>query len=395
VNRTLHIIAVVALCAPLAAGPSAAPEAPTPAETIAAARAGSARALGLAAREVARLGDQASADQLRQEARDLADNGDNDAADGDHRPAIRAYCGTIERAWKKVAAAYDTARARDKGRTPDAADALRRREHAFHTSLYAWAPWAAPPTFLDRIHAVGDLTQTARSAKLPGGGRTCCGPVSVANSLAWLAETGYPALAPDRKDRNAAVAALARTLSGAKYMNTSMKKGTGATGVIRGVRKLLAERKCTIKRLEYQGWRTHPKESGTGVAVPQLAWLKKALLGNSGVWLNVGWYTHDESTGDYERIGGHWVTLVGYRVELRKAGEATVLVLHDPGSRAGPKFANEFVLVEPITSGKLTGKQRGLPRSAAGYVKLTDGMHVRSSADAAILDGAVVLELAP
>lgn len=350
----------------------------------------------LAAEEAARLGDAALAGQLRQEARDLPGNGDDDGAEGDPPPTVRAYCDAIEQAWKKVAAAYDeAAQAREADGKTGEASQLRRREHAFHVSLYAWAPWAAPSVFLDRIQAVGDMTQTDRSAKMPGEGKTCCGPVSAANSLAWLAEYGYPDLAPDQSNRTLAIAALARTLSGPTYMRTHMKIGTGAVGVIRGVRKLLAERKCTIKRLEYQGWRGHPKESRTGVAVPQLAWLKKALLGNSGVWLNVGWYTHDESTGDYKRIGGHWVTLVGYRVELRKTGEATVLVLHDPSPKAGTKFANEYALATPLTAGKLTGKQTGLPRSAAGYFTLTEGMHVSSRAHAAILDGAVVLELAP
>jgi hypothetical protein len=35
----------------------------------------------------------------------------------------------------------------------------------------------------------------------------------------------------------------------------------------------------------------------------------------------------------------------------------------------------------------------GLPRSAAGYYKFTEGMHIKRGADFAILDGAVVLKL--
>ena len=392
-NRTSHILLLVTLCSPLAAGPATAPETPAPPRKVDTARAGAAKALAAAAREADALGDQTAGEAIREKAKALQGAGEQD---GDPQAVVRATCGTIEQAWQSVAAAYDAAvQARDADGKTDAANLLRRRKHAFHASLYAWAPWAAPPAFLGRIQTVGDLTQTDRSAKMPGEGKTCCGPVSAANSLAWLAEYGYPHLAPDRSDRAATIAAVARTLSGPKYMNTGMKTGTGAVGVIRGVRTLLTERKCTIKRLEYQGWRGHPKESGTGVAVPQLAWMKKALLGNSGVWLNVGWYTHDESTGDYERVSGHWVTLVGYRVELRKTGEVTVLVLHDPSPRAGTTFANEYALAGRLTSGKLTGTQTGLPRSAAGYFTLTEDMHVSSRADVAILDGVVVLELAP
>jgi len=395
-NRTFHILLLVAVCSPLAAEPAPAPKTPPPPSKVDTARAGAMSALASAAREAAALGDRTAAEEISKQAKTLAGNGGLSEAP---RAAVRAYCDTIEQAWKKVAAAYDKAaeaRATD-GKT-DKASQLRRRKHAFHVSLYAWAPWAAPSAFLGRIQTVGDMTQTDRSAKLPGGGRSSCGPVSAADSLAWLADFGYPHLAPGRADppdRRATIAALARTLHGPKYMKTSLTIGTGATGVIRGVRKLLAERKCSIQRLKYQGWRGHTKESRTGVAVPQLAWMKKGLLGNSAVWLNVGWYKHNEKTGDYLRTGGHWVTLVGYRVELRKAGEATVLVLHDPSPRAGMKFANEYALAVPITSGKLTGKQAGLPRSAAGYFKLTEGMHISSKTDAAIVDGVVVLELAP
>ncbi len=392
-NRTLPILLLASLGSPLAAEPSAATETSALPRQVNVARAGAPAALAAAAHEVDALGDRKAAEAIRKLVREIEGNGSRGVG---AQTTLRAYCDTIEQAWASVAAAYDAAaQARADDGQVLAADLLRRRKHASRLSLYAWAPWAVPRALLDRARTVPDLTQTAASAKLPGGGRTCCGPVSAANSLAWLARNGYPRLALGETDRTAAAAALARTLSGPKYMKTSMTTGTGAVGVIRGVRKLLAERKCVVKRLEYQGWRGHPKDSSTGVAVPQLAWMKKALLGSSGVWLNVGWYKYDKKTDAYERVGGHWVTLVGYRVERRKTGEATVLVLHDPSPKAGTTFANEYALAEPIASGKLTGKQAGLPRSAAGYFKLTEGMHVSARGDAAILDGVVVLELAP
>jgi len=49
--------------------------------------------------------------------------------------------------------------------------------------------------------------------------------------------------------------------------------------------------------------------------------------------------------------------------------------------------------MELIGSGRLTGKQSGLPRSAKGYYKMTGGMHVKKTADFGILDGAVVLKM--
>lgn len=124
-------------------------------------------------------------------------------------------------------------------------------------------------------------------------------------------------------------------------------------------------------------------------------WIKRGLSGRGAVWLHVGWYDHDASDDEYRRLYGHWVTLVGHGVREDGTPDASVLILHDPSPRAGVEPSNEFVLVEPIASGRLRGRNRGLPRAAKGYLKMTGGMHVRADADVGILDGVVVLELDP
>ena len=55
--------------------------------------------------------------------------------------------------------------------------------------------------------------------------------------------------------------------------------------------------------------------------------------------------------------------------------------------------SHDYTKVELIESGELTGNKIGLPRSAVGYYKLTRGMRIKSGADHAILDGAVVLQM--
>lgn len=98
----------------------------------------------------------------------------------------------------------------------------------------------------------------------------------------------------------------------------------------------------------------------------------------------MGWYKHDKKKDEYQRIGGHWVTLVG--------SKENQLILHDPSPRAGKKFSNEYVEYKKIESGKLVGNKTGLPTSAHAYIRLGEGMHIKKSADCAIIDGAVLFK---
>jgi hypothetical protein len=51
------------------------------------------------------------------------------------------------------------------------------------------------------------------------------------------------------------------------------------------------------------------------------------------------------------------------------------------------------VSFETLTTGRLVGKKAGLPAQARGYLRLGSGMHLHPKADAAIVDGVVLLEL--
>jgi hypothetical protein len=237
-----------------------------------------------------------------------------------------------------------------------------------------------------------DLLQTDPDGHLPNGGKDYCAPVSVSNSFIWLAENGFDNLAPKLKDRKKAQIELARTLGKKEYMN-SADDGTGMFGLFRGVSKYIKDKGYEHKYFKYQGWRNHPRELSFNVDIPKLNWLKKGLRGNSAVWLNVGWYKYNPKTNDYLRIGGHWVTLVGYGVDSHGKENSNILIIHDPSSRAGKDFSHEYVQVKLIKTGRLTGDKKGLPRSAKGYYKLRGGMHIKKTAGFAILDGAIVLKM--
>lgn len=253
------------------------------------------------------------------------------------------------------------------------------------------ASYVPPAVYSKKVASTPDLMQ--RNSKLTNSGISYCAPVAVTNSLAWLAAHEFPKLLPTRsRDMESAMLEVAGVLGSAKYMNTDPNKGTGCSGVMKGVSRYIRDRGYEYERLEMQGWRKHARAFPPVAAIPQLAWIKKGLIGKSAVWLNVGWYKYDQSTNEYNRIGGHWVTLVGYERDRRRK-DPTVLIIHDPAPRAGRSFSNEFVSVEKIQSGTLTGEKAGLPRNAEGYYKLGSGMHLNKKADVAILDVTVVLEM--
>jgi hypothetical protein len=174
---------------------------------------------------------------------------------------------------------------------------------------------------------------------------------------------------------------LAKLLASSRYMNTDIWRGTATSDLLRGVDAIAMDFFGGYTSLEYQGWKTHPIEYSTGITVPDFRWITDGVGKNSAVWLNVGWYQYDWRHNIYHRVGGHWVTLVGYN--------PGVLIIHDPAPRAGQSFANEYVHTSKIEGGILAGRLSGLPRPARGYLLLGRGMHVKSIADVAIVDGAV------
>ena len=307
--------------------------------------------------------------------------------------ARSAYLRSHEKVWVPVSKTYDQLimKALRSGDL-DNVGLLKREKNAFYRSIYDIHPLARPHSYIEKVNSTPDLTQTDKEGGLPNGGKAYCGTVAVSNSLIWLAENGYPNLAPGGNSRKVLQCDLTRLLGTRDYMNTNPTEGTGTVGLTRGVGRYIRKQGYEFSRLEYQGWRKHPKEFGTGISEPKLPWIMKGLVGNSAVWLNIGWYTYDPSTDRYTRVGGHWVTLVGYTTTGRNR-EQPVLIIHDPASRAGREFANHRIRARRIPSGELTGDKKGLPRSAVGYYKLGGELCLNKKAQFGILDGAVVLEM--
>jgi hypothetical protein len=232
-----------------------------------------------------------------------------------------------------------------------------------------------------------DLTQTDPDLGLPGSGNSYCGPVAVSNSLMWLAQGGYPALAPPGQTLRERHLALVQQLSAHRYMATSPTMGTGAFGLIEGLERWIVDAGYEVARLEYQGWRGHPLENATRIKVPQRDWLAAALEAGGAAWLHVGWYrppTRWEPA--YQRHGGHWLTVVG-------SNDDGTLTLHDPAPYAGDEPAEERVSLRAIDQGWLLAGSDRL--RADGHLVLEGGMHVKRDGEVAIVDGAVTLVLKP
>ncbi len=247
--------------------------------------------------------------------------------------------------------------------------------------------------FTDWIYSIPDMTQTDPKACFPYGGVHYCGPCAISNSLIWLGENGYGKLLPEKEgDRLHVQAELTNVIASKKYMDTTLESGTSPWGILQGVSRYLHDCGYEYSELSYEGWRAVPSQFNTGLKRPQLDWIEAGLKENSAVWLNIGWYMYSPETREYTRVGGHWVTLAGFGVDKNGKEDSSILIIHDPGSRSGYKFSNDFAKVVRIGSGRLVGGA-GKSHDAAGFFKLTGGMKIHPDLDAAILDGAIRLIL--
>jgi hypothetical protein len=242
---------------------------------------------------------------------------------------------------------------------------MRRALLLLSIGLILLASPASGASFTERIDAIPDIGQTDPKCHFPSGGVHYCGPCAISNSLVWLGEHGYERLLPKAGDRICTQVELVNTLASRKYMDTTLEGGTSPAGVLTGIAKYLGNSGYEYRRLLYQGWRKVPAKFDTGVCSPRIEWIKSGLSGESAVWLNIGWYRYSPARKEYTRVGGHWVTLVGYGVDEAGKDDPDVIIIHDPGFVDGNGFFNDYVRVESIEGGTLVGGS-GARCSASG-----------------------------
>ncbi len=237
-----------------------------------------------------------------------------------------------------------------------------------------------------------DLLQTDARLRLPRSGRMHCAPVTVANGLLFLAGEGWERLAPRAAEPALAASDLVATLASSRYMNTSLAEGTSTAGILRGLARFLADRGYATRRLDYAGWRAHPAEHASGAVRPDLDDLARTLERPGALaWFNVGWYRRTSDDGTWLRTGGHWVTVAG----RRSTREGVVWILRDSSPRSGARARAEHARLELLRGGSVAGPFDGLPQTAHGIPRIVEGLERPPTCDAALVDGVVVLELAP
>lgn len=238
-------------------------------------------------------------------------------------------------------------------------------------------------SYLKKVKTMPDFCQRdKRFGKLPADGRSYCGPTAISNALLWLANNGHPNLVDRTTAPMQTQFDLIKLLGSARFMKTDKDKGTSPQRIMKGLDKYVNDRGYQAK-IEWKSWRKGGKYS-TG-KIPSRGFLAGAVRGRSNLVLNVGWYTHDNQTDTYTRIGGHYVTMVGYQ----KLPESKLsIIIHDPSPRSGLDTKHETCQLVPILKGTLAKWQKYEKRSAKGYL-IMEGIKVKKGAQLGIIDGAI------
>jgi len=242
---------------------------------------------------------------------------------------------------------------------------------------------ALPQVYLEKVNLVPDLCQTAPLfSDLPLQGRTMCGPTSIANVLFALEAQGLRNLVPGKGTAEERAKLLLQELTG-RYLPLN-SRGISPTLAMEGLERYFQAQGYRV-HIAWRGWRY-----GGRFAEPEPleeTWLCQGVLELSHVVLNVGWYQFDAATERYQRFGGHYMTLIGYR---RQNGQ-TILLVHDPAARSGPNKVTHEAVLTRLESGRLAPWARFSDSPAAGVYRI-DGIVIHPAAHCALIDGAMRIE---
>ena len=243
-----------------------------------------------------------------------------------------------------------------------------------------------------RMDQFPDFSQTDPALKLPGGGEYYCVPVATANALVWYAkERGYSDLLPVRGvSMTEKVAAVARQLGEKKYMSTAPKGGTSHVRFMKGLSSYIKDAGYSSK-IYYRGrWRM-PKQYGRiKVGAPSIDDIQDKFSSGSAVFLSIGYYKQGSHSGELKRIGGHFVTVVGFGVDKNGSVDREMVVLHDPGDRSSAVTKRYFRL-EEIRHGTFVSRN-GSESDASEHLKVVEGFPLRDGL-VAVVDAVIALEL--
>ena len=244
-----------------------------------------------------------------------------------------------------------------------------------------------------RMDQFPDFAQTDPALGLPGGGTHYCVPVATANALVWYArERGYTDLLPVKgMSLTEKVATVARQLGESRYMSTAPKGGTSHVKFMQGLSSYITDAGYSSK-ITYRGrWRMPKKYGRVEVGAPDIYSIQNRFSSGSAVFLSIGYYKEGVRPGELKRIGGHFVTVVGYGVDKNGNVDRDMVVLHDPGDRASPDVKKRYLRLEELRHGRFVNR-RGDESDAGRHLKIVDGMNLRRGI-VGVIDAVVALDL--
>jgi hypothetical protein len=248
------------------------------------------------------------------------------------------------------------------------------------SSLKVTMPADAPSSYdRKKIDETPDLVQTCAAANFYKDGGLYCGPVAVSDSLVWLIKKellSYPY--SNTEDQYSLVKMLATD----KYLKTNKHEGTGVYSLTTGLQIFLNDYGVTNSTIKHSGWRACKDEYQDQQDVT-LEWIESHIKGTRVEWLNIGWYRREGKV--LRRVGGHWLTVVGYR-------NNTCYAL-DPSPRNGKKKVVHKLSISPAVTRDLNGNFKGLPATSEGMLEIKRGFKLKSIADICLIDSAVSLQI--
>jgi len=258
-----------------------------------------------------------------------------------------------------------------------------------NTAKITYTPTFTPVAHGARLYGTPDYLQTDDAyGGFTYSGSSFCAPVAVSNGLMWLDDEVCNHMVDNSADRKKDQHDLIVQLG--EYMGTE-EDGTSVEELLNGLGAYLQGRGLHNYSISYQGWRPCPDRYFTGIHQPGLEWIQQGVEKENRVaFLNIGWYKHNGE--DLQRVGGHWVTLVGYGHD-GSVLDADRLIIHDPAGGNANRFSNDYALIQPLTAGQLTGSYTNLPINAAGYLEIKSGMRINDIGDTGVIDGVVRLEI--
>ncbi len=252
-----------------------------------------------------------------------------------------------------------------------------------------------PDQCQDKMKTTPNFWQKDPRADFPNGGKEYCGPVAVSDSLMWFGKHGFAHLIPPAQDEYNAQEQLIRILASEAFLETDAEhNGTSSLHVLEGILKFVTNRGYRVNSLQYQGINPKIPLQFRAGDFPDLGWICKNSLGNSGAILHIGWYKYSSDTNTYVRNGGHFMDIVGYAEANNDRGRLPALIVHNPSTGK-----QALLKIEQLTDGSLqSGKRRtnGLPRPAAGMYKIVSGLpstDTPGSHKIAIIEDSIVFRL--